>query len=84
KRPEVIARVRELVDQAAKNVVLSREWILEQLIANGIAARNAGDRNAANRAYELLGKEMGMFVDRKEIRTGPLDEATPDELERLR
>jgi hypothetical protein len=29
--------------------------------------------NAANRALELIGKEFGMFIDRKEIRTGALD-----------
>ncbi len=35
---------------------------------------------ASNRALELLGKELGMFVERKEIRTGSLDDLTEREL----
>lgn len=77
-------RVAELQERAATNVVLSREWVLEQLIDNAMKAKLRNDGSVANRALELLGKEIGMFVDRKEIRTGPLDEATPDELEQLR
>jgi hypothetical protein len=38
------------------------------------------DSKGANQALGLLGKELGMFVDRKEIRHGPLTEATDDEL----
>src|SRR5438876_4609487 len=29
--------------------------------------------SVANRALELLGKELGMFISRSEVRTGPLD-----------
>ena len=81
---DIKARVRELQERIAKSVSLSREWVLEQLIDNAIQAKTREDGSVANRALELLGKELGMFIDRKEIRTGPLDEATPDELERLR
>lgn len=35
-------------------------------------------------ALELLGKSLGMFIDRKEIRTGDLPEMTPDELRQFR
>ena len=34
---------------------------------------------AANKALELLGKELGMFVDRKEVRTGDLDDVPHEE-----
>ena len=37
--------------------------------------------NAAVRAYELLGKELGMFVDSKDVRTSKLDGMTREELE---
>jgi phage terminase small subunit len=62
----VQARVRELLDRAATNVSLSREWVLEQLIDNARRAKENGDISPANRALELLGKELGMFVDRSE------------------
>ena len=39
--------------------------------------------NVANRALELLGKEQGMFVDRKEIgKPGAFDALDDEELER--
>jgi hypothetical protein len=38
----------------------------------------------ANRALELLGKELGMFISRSKVRTGPLDEIDQDDIARLR
>ena len=38
---------------------------------------------AANKALELIGKEFCMFVDRSEVRTGPLDAMEHDELKAL-
>jgi hypothetical protein len=60
-------RVAELKERAAANVSLSREWVLEQLIDNVKQAKEAGDLSPANKALEMLGKELGMFVDRKQI-----------------
>ena len=34
----------------------------------------------ANRALELIGKELGMFVDQKKVQFGRLAEATPEQL----
>lgn len=78
------ARVAELRERAIRGIVLDRQWVLDRLIENATAALVEKDRSVANRSLELLGKELGMFVDRKEIRSGPLDEASPDELDRLR
>jgi hypothetical protein len=36
--------------------------------------------NVANKALELLGKEQGMFIDRKEIGAGAFDHLDDDEL----
>lgn len=38
---------------------------------------------AANKALELVGKELGMFIDRKEVRTGALDALPTDDLEAM-
>lgn len=37
-----------------------------------------------NSALEKIAKHLGMFIERVEVRTGPLEEAKPDELDRLR
>lgn len=62
----VQARVEELQSRAASNVVISREWVIEQLVENAKLAKEQGDFAPANKAVELLGKELGMFVDRTE------------------
>jgi len=49
----------------------------------GLVAAYVFNAAGAKGALELLGKEIGMFVDRKEIRTGSLDKLTDAELTRL-
>jgi hypothetical protein len=39
---------------------------------------------AVNRAIELLGREKGKYVERKEVRTGPLDDWDHDDVKGLR
>jgi phage terminase small subunit len=63
---KVAARVAELKERAAVNVSLSKEWVLENLIKNVKAGQANADLSPANKALELLGKELGMFVDRAE------------------
>lgn len=73
-------RVAELQERAATNVVISREWVIERLVENvnramqAVEIRNQDggtgeykyDGSVANKALELLGKELGMFVERSE------------------
>lgn len=59
-------RVEELKERSAANVMLSREWVLEQLVDNASKAKAAGDFGPSNQALNLLGKELGMFVDKTE------------------
>lgn len=69
--------------KAVERVALTKEWILAKLVDNAERAlqhAQALDRDGkpigdfkyegsvANRALELLGKELGMFIDRKEVR----------------
>jgi phage terminase small subunit len=58
-------RLEELHEIAAERVVVTREWVLARLLEN---AKNNQVSNpaASNKALELLGKEIGMFVDRSE------------------
>ena len=62
----VQSRVSELKERAAASVSLTKEWVLERLIANVKAGQENDDLSPANKALELLGKELGMFVDRSE------------------
>lgn len=64
---QVAARIEELIARRGVGVVVTKQWIIEKLVENATAALADGDRSAANRALELLGKEAGMFVDRSQV-----------------
>ena len=83
---------------AIERVALTKTWVLDKLIENvnramqnqAITDREGNETGAyeyegavANRALELLGKELGMFISRSEVRTGPLDGMDPDVIRRL-
>jgi hypothetical protein len=90
-----VAELRSVVtDKACKKLAISKEWVLEQLVENVEMAKAAtpvldaegnpaGEYKqnlaAGNKALELIGKELGMFVERREVRTGSLDDIPYEE-----
>lgn len=73
---------REATEKAVEALAIDKGWVMSQLVENVQMAKTAGDLAPANKALELLGKELGMFIERREVRTGPLDELPRDERER--
>jgi phage terminase small subunit len=86
-------------EAAMESVALTKEWVIKKLVQNVNRAMQVEaikdskgietgeyryDGSVANKALELLGKEIGMFIDRKEIRTGHLDELPADSIADLR
>lgn len=81
----VQARYRHLIEERQRRMEVKREWIIERLVRNvdrSMQAEPVRDKegnetgeftyqgNVANKALELLGKHLGMFVDRHE-HSGP-------------
>jgi hypothetical protein len=58
---------REATEMAAERLSIDREWVMSRLIQNATTAASEGDFAPSNRALELLGKELGMFIDRKHV-----------------
>lgn len=94
KEQEHRAAVQGVIAEAA----IDKKWVLDRLtkiVDMGMAAEAVLDNEGnpigeykanlagANKALELIGKELGMFVDRKEVRTGPLDNLPPDDAKAL-
>jgi hypothetical protein len=87
-------------ERAIEKAAVDKAWVLHnltQIVKMGMAVEPVRDEEgnelgelkaanlpAANKALELVGKELGMFIDRKEIRTGELDGLGHDELKQLR
>src|SRR6185437_3503832 len=65
-KDDVRARVAELQARATEGVIITRQWVIEQLVDNAKLAKEAKDYSPSNQALNLLGKELGMFVDRSE------------------
>lgn len=86
--PEVEKRIDEIMNRGAKlaerRIALKRVDILQMLLDDRKFAIENGQASAAIKATELLGKDLGMFVDRKEIKTGALDDVDIGELDRVR
>ncbi len=80
-----------------EKVTVSKEWVINELLrqyaANGKVVQlidKAGNLTEvpqkameAIKCLELIGKEMGMFVDKKEVRVGALDGVSDEELARI-
>ena len=82
--------------QAIERAGLTKEWVITRLRENAERALQAipvldsegaptgeyrYEGSVANRALELLGKELGMFIERKEIgQPGDFDKMSDDEL----
>ena len=71
-------RAREI---AIESLGLTRADILRKLAEIIVIATKTGELSAANRALELIGREIGMFVERKIIGVQALiAELTPENL----
>jgi phage terminase large subunit-like protein len=83
----VVEQVAQAQSDVIERIAIDKAWVLGQLVENVETAKQAVpvtidgvqvgiyEQNlaAANKALELIGKELGMFVERKEVRTGNLD-----------
>lgn len=85
KRPEVRSRVTELQQTVAqtsvRRVALNRERVLNRLSQLGHEAQCKGQFSAAVRCEELIGKELGMFVQRVWSWSGRLEDLDPEQLD---
>lgn len=80
-RPRIIDRIAELQAALAGRMDLTADGVVEQLMKDHKLAQEAGHHSAAVRATELLGKRLGLWIDR--VRTeadDKSDEALADEV----
>lgn len=94
RRLDITGRVEELLSQraqieteatqqAVQATGLTKAWVIQQAKDVYVEACKDRQHQPALKALELLGREVGAFIERKEIRTGPLEDAVADELEQL-
>lgn len=86
-RPPVVAYLAKIDAKAetklVQKIVLTREWIIDQLIDNVQKAKEESDYSASNTALRMLGLEVGMGVERKELgKAGEFANLSTEELRR--
>lgn len=87
---------RALTKQVAEGIALDRHYVLanlkevvERCMQHAPVLDRSGkptgeytfDSKGANQALGMIGKELGMFVERREVRHGPLVDATDEQLD---
>lgn len=86
-RPDIKRRVATLRDMHGltprKPAKIDKQWVMESLVRNVENALAANDRAAANRGLELLGREYGLFTERRVVQQDPLDGLTVEQLQLL-
>jgi len=88
----------EITERAVEKASVDRAWVLSRLMkvadrcmqAEPVTNRQGDetgeykfDSAGANRSLELLGKELGMFVERKQIQMNPYESLSDDDLARM-
>jgi hypothetical protein len=87
-KPHIKARIAEIqcgnAQLLAIDAAISKQWVLECLRVNALKGlkEEKGASAAANRALELIGKELGLFVERREVgRPGDFEHMSDEELD---
>lgn len=80
-RPEIEARIVELQNARASAFILSKDWVLEQMVDAHDQAAEDGNHSARIRSLELLGREKGAFTERKDIMLRDFSQMTSEEIE---
>jgi hypothetical protein len=82
-RPDVQRRIdglqREQQRVAGAAVQVNRTWIMQRLVQVTERALTANRDRDAMKGLELIGKELGLFVDRKMDVQNPLDGLSADQ-----
>jgi hypothetical protein len=68
KRQDVIEKIQGIREKRYQDALGTKERIILELLTNVKLARSRGQISAANKALELVGRELQMFVERQEIK----------------
>jgi Terminase small subunit len=83
----VRTRVQELQHTMAtvstSRAAVDREFVLRELVDNALAAKRNGQYSASNKAFELLGKELGMFQENRLEWDGDPTKLSDQQLEQM-
>lgn len=80
KKEQVQKRITEIQAIKSTAAILNRADVLRELAENVKKAKTLEQMSASNQALNLIGKELGMFVDRRLLNVRYLDDMSEEEL----
>ena len=84
KLPHVMAAIDARQAKLIETTNIRREWVMEELRKQVVRSTAEGTKtynpSAANKALELLGKEIGMFVDRRMLGITKIEDMSEEEI----
>ena len=83
KKPHVAEYIRELRNQDEKRYEINLQRHLKRLDQLSKGAEEKGNWNAAVQAEKSRGQVGGLYIDRKEIMHGSIDQLSRDEVDKL-
>ena len=83
KKPHVAEYIRELRNQDEKRYEITLQRHLKRLDQLSKGAEEKGNWNAAVQAEKSRGQVGGLYIDRKEIMHGSIDQLSRDEVDKL-
>ena len=77
-------RSQREIEVVVENQYANQEWVKKELVSQYYGSVAADDRTNALRALNMIGTDLGMFVQRREVLTGKIDplQESPDVLKR--
>lgn len=76
RKPEIAEAIQKAMDKRAEKVEINAEYVLNGIKEVVEEARADGEKSAALKGYEMLGKHLRLFADKTEI-SGPNGGAVP-------
>lgn len=67
-QPHIIEKVKKLQGKILKSIIIDKKWVLDRLVRNYERADAAEDFGSCNHSLKLIGTELGMFIDRRDVR----------------
>lgn len=75
RKPQIAAEIDKRQAVIGYENDITVEWLLGEMKATYMEARQSGELTAANKSLEMMGKHKGMFKERMEL-SGGLDNTT--------
>ena len=78
KTPDIKLRIAKIMGAKHDAMILDKKWVMDELVDTYKCAKKDSDWSAARATLKDIGLELGMFIERKDIRVHAMFEKLSD------